>query len=123
MRLYHVMILLNLALGAGAIIGYRWSGRDVERPPATVTAGPAAGRIDAETWIVKGIVRGAIPEQSLIVITHEPIPGLMGAMTMGFRAEPVRLLDGLLAGDLVEFTINKRGDELLMVAVRSEAGR
>jgi Cu/Ag efflux protein CusF len=122
MRLYRVVILVNLALGAGVMIGYHWSARDLSRPPVPLPAG-AAAPAGARNWTVKGIVRGTIPAQNLIVITHEPIPGLMGAMTMGFRAEPGRLLEGLLAGDLIEFTINKRGNELLMVAVRREADR
>jgi Cu/Ag efflux protein CusF len=72
---------------------------------------------------VKGIVRGTIPAQNLVVITHEPIPGLMGAMTMGFRAEGARLLEGLTAGDLVEFSLDERGKELLVVALRKEGAR
>jgi len=112
-----VVILLNLALGAGVLLGYHWSARDLSR--AQVAATPP----DMGNSIVKGIVRGTVPEQDLVVITHEPIAGLMGAMTMGFRAEPSRLLEGLGAGDLIEFTLSKREKELLVVAVRKEATR
>lgn len=122
MRLYPVVILLNLALGAGVVIGYHWSARDLSRPPAPVPAG-AAAPAGARSWPVKGIVRGTIPAQNLVVITHEPIPGLMGAMTMGFRAQPARLLDGLTAGDVVEFTLDERGKELVVVALRKEGAR
>jgi Cu/Ag efflux protein CusF len=123
MRLYKVVILVNLALATGVLIGYQWSTREVSRSQRGATASPIAGQGDRVSWTVKGIIRGTVPDQNLVVITHEPIPGLMGAMTMGFRAEPARLLPGLSAGDLVEFTVDKRGGDLFVVAVTKEGKR
>jgi Cu/Ag efflux protein CusF len=120
MRLSTAMMLLNLTLGAGVLIGYQWSARDLGRPPSPVTSGRADARPDTGIWTVKGIVRGVIPAQNLVVVTHEPIPGLMGAMTMRFRVEPSRPLERLSAGDLIEFTLERRGTELVVVALRKE---
>ncbi len=124
MRLYKVVILANLAFGLGLLAGYLWWERDVDRlrrqlsavkPP---TAAQAAGE---RSWSVRGIVRGFLPEMNLIVITHEPIPGLMGSMTMGFRAGTPSLLRGLTPGDRIEFTLKEAGSQLVVVALRKEA--
>jgi protein SCO1/2 len=44
------------------------------------------------------------PGQSMIV-SHSSIPGYMDAMTMPFRVEPAKVLDGLRPGDAVAFTL------------------
>jgi Cu/Ag efflux protein CusF len=117
MRVSKVVILVNLALGVGLLIGYQWGAREARQAaPALTAPGSPQGR----QWTVKGIVRGTLPEQGMVVITHEPIPGLMGAMTMGFRVEPGRSLDGLQAGEVVELELDGRGAELRVVALRKQ---
>ncbi len=123
MRLYKVVILVNIALGTGYLFGYHWWGQEVIRLKRELTtAKQVADRQAGErSWSVKGIVRGVSPETNLIFVTHEPIPGLMGSMTMGFRMEDSKLLRGLNPGDLIQFTLKETGNQLVVVALRKEA--
>ncbi len=50
-------------------------------------------------------------------LTHEAMPGLMDAMTMGFEADAPQMLDGLAPGDPVRFTVRKDGERLVLVAI------
>jgi Cu/Ag efflux protein CusF len=54
----------------------------------------------------EGTVTAVVLERHQIVVDHEEIKGFMGAMTMGYRAEPPSLLEGLQAGDRIRFTID-----------------
>jgi len=40
-----------------------------------------------------------------VTVKHEDVPGLMSGMTMPFKVEDPKLLDGLTAGDLVKATL------------------
>ncbi|HXG03171.1 MAG TPA: copper-binding protein [Candidatus Binatia bacterium] len=108
-----------VALVAGVLIGYSLSAGDLGRP-ATSPGAPPGAPAGARSWTVKGIVRGTLPSEKLVVITHEPIPGLMGAMTMAFRVEAADMLEGLTAGDVIEFRLEERGQERLIRALRKE---
>jgi Cu/Ag efflux protein CusF len=124
MRLYKVVILVNLALGVGALVGYHWWGQETERlrrelDDARQATRPSAGGEHA--WSMRGIIRAVAPERKFVIITHEEIPGLMGAMTMAFPTTDGKLLRGLTPGDRVEFTLKAEGGELVLVAVRKEA--
>lgn len=48
----------------------------------------------------------AVVPGSQVVLDHEPIPGFMDAMTMGYKVDPPSILQGLEAGDSVRFTID-----------------
>lgn len=126
MRLYKIVILVNIALGIGYLFGYHWWGQELirlNRELAALKQAAPARQAGERSWSVKGIVRGVSLELKLIFITHEAIPGLMGAMTMGFRADNSTLLRGLGPGDLIQFTIKERGDQLVIVTLRKEASR
>lgn len=126
MRLYKVVILVNIALGLGYLVGYHWWGQEVirlKRELATAKQTGVARQIGERSWPVKGIVRGIAPQLNLLFVTHEPIPGLMPGMTMGFRTENPKLLQGLDAGDRIEFTLKETGNQLVVVAVRKEERR
>lgn len=121
MRPFHVALLLNLALLVGAGGGYAWWGRRVERLDAELRqtqrrvarlerelaaarpAGATGGSV--QEWQVRGIVRAVLPELNVIVISHEDIPGYMGAMTMGFRAAAPEIHAAVRIGDAVRFTL------------------
>jgi Cu/Ag efflux protein CusF len=62
-------------------------------------------------------VRSVVPKLGAIFLTHEAMPGLMDAMTMGFEAEDPKLLDGLTPGDPVRFTVRKDGERLVVVSI------
>ena len=126
MRLYKVVILVNVALAAGFLLGYHWWSQENARLVREVRAArqavlaPGAGE---GTWTAKGIYRGMIPEQNLILVTHEEVPGLMSAMTMGFPLRDAKPPRGLSPGDRIAFTLKEDGNRLVVVALRKEASQ
>ena len=118
MRLWKVLVLLNLALGVGIGLGYvRWA-REVRGLQDEIDRLRAeAARPSVQSWTVRGIVRSLIPKLGAVFLTHEALPGLMDAMTMGFEADDPKLLDGLAAGDSVRFTVRREGEKLILVAI------
>jgi Cu/Ag efflux protein CusF len=124
MRLWKVVVLVNVALGIGVTAGYlRW-GREArllrDELLASQAAPPEASGGD-RTWTVRGIVRGLVPDLGAVILTHEAMPGLMGAMTMAFEADDPRLLAGLGPGDRVRFTVRHAGERLVLVAIAKDA--
>lgn len=107
MRLWRVVLLINLALGLGLMLGYlAWGreasrlGRDLEQARRQqIVAG--VSRI----WSSRGVVRAVLPELNVVVLTHEDLAGFMGSMTMGFRVHDPKLYEGLDIGDVVRFTL------------------
>ena len=58
------------------------------------------------------------PTRPVIVLRHEPIPGLMDqSMYMPFLVASVELLDGLRVGDRIAFAIKETPDALLIVGI------
>lgn len=105
MRLWAAVVLVNLALGLGVGAGWVWWGRRVERLEAELArGGPPAAATERE-WRVLGVVRAVLPEDGVVVITHEDIPGFMPAMTMGFRTAGPEIARALAVGDEVRFTL------------------
>ena len=107
MRLWRVVLLINLALGLGLMLGYlAWGreaaslGRDLEQARRLQIV-PGVQR----TWHSRGVVRAVLPELNVVVLTHEDLAGFMGSMTMGFRVHDPKLYDGLDIGDVVRFTL------------------
>ena len=108
MRLWRVVLLLNLAVGVGVLVGWLAWGQQIpglerrlleSRQRVLVIGGE-------QTWIVKGVVRAVIPEIQVVVLTHEEIPGFMPAgMTMGFKVQNAKALDRARVGDVVRFTL------------------
>jgi hypothetical protein len=102
MRIWKVMLLLNLALAAGLLAGYGFWGRQASRLGTELEqlqaetlrlqrerdAAAAGAQPGMQQWAARGIVRGAYPQ--LVMVSHEAITGLLPARTTGFR----------LAGDL-----------------------
>ena len=124
MRLWKVVVIVNLALAIGVGLGYlRW-GREARQLGQELTAArqalrerPAVG----QSWTVSGIVRMVLPQVGGVFLTHEAIPGLMQAMTMGFQVEDPKILTGLQPGDRVRFTVRLKGEQPFVVAIEKDA--
>lgn len=118
MRLWKVAVLLNLALGLGIGLGYlRWAREVRGLQDELVRLRAEATQAAPQSWTVRGIVRSIIPKLGAVFLTHEALPGLMDAMTMGFETDNPKLLDGLAPGDAVRFTVRRDGERLVLVAI------
>jgi Cu/Ag efflux protein CusF len=114
---------VTLAVGIG--LGYvRW-GRETRelrealaraqevRPQQAAAPGP---------WNARGVVRIVLPSQGVIFVTHEPIPGLMPGATRAFPVAGASLFTGLEPGDPVRFTLERRGQRVVLVAIERDRG-
>jgi Cu/Ag efflux protein CusF len=120
MRLYRVILLVNLAVGVGFLLGSLWWGPEVgrlRREIASSRQGATARLSTNGSWSAHGIVRVLAPEINRIFIDHEAIPGLMEAMTMAFEPEDPKLFNGLAPGDQISFTLRKKGERLVLTEV------
>jgi Cu/Ag efflux protein CusF len=123
MRLWKVVVLLNLALALGGGGGLLYRAREIRtlRQELADARQAATSRPGGERqWSLRGIVRLALPTQSALFVTHEAVPELMEGMTMGFEVADARLLDGLQPGDAIRFTLRQEGQRLRIVAVQKE---
>src|SRR5262249_43571338 len=80
--------------------------------PASVTAQHREHSAHLSSQGSQSLVRGegrviaVVPGSGQIVVDHREIPGVMGAMTMGYRVEPPSLLEQVKAGDMIRFTLD-----------------
>jgi Cu(I)/Ag(I) efflux system protein CusF len=78
---------------------------DRERPTPPKASGPAAA-VATTSYQAEGRVIATNAKFPSIEIDHQEIKGLMPAMTMEFYVKDKSLLEGLKAGDHIEFTID-----------------
>jgi len=122
MRLWRVVLLVNLALGVGLLVGYLVWGR----PLASVRAEAEALRAQAvpagveRVFRGRGVVRALVSEINVIVLSHEDIPGFMPPMTMGFRTQDPKLYEGIAVGDVVAFTLRGVPPNVTVTELRKE---
>jgi Cu/Ag efflux protein CusF len=121
MRMWRVVLLLNLTLAAGIGGGYLWWGRKVEQLTRELTVARAAASSTEREYKGQGVVRAVLPDMNLIVITHDEIAGYMPAMTMGFRAASPKIHEGAAIGDAVRFTLRGTPPNLAIVAIEKAA--
>jgi Cu/Ag efflux protein CusF len=122
MRVWKVVLLMNLALALGLGVGWLWWGRQARRladdlEAARVAAVPAGEREFKST----GIVRAGMTDLGLLVITHGDIPGYMPPMTMGFRTASPAILASVKPGDAVRFTLRGTPPNLAITAIEKTA--
>lgn len=126
MAVYRVVILVNLALAIGALAGYLWRQSEVDALRNDLNRArleTPERATQPRQWSASGIVRGPLPDRGALVITHEPIGELMGAMTMAFPVADPRLLGAARAGERVRFTVVERERDLIVVAVEREESK
>jgi Cu/Ag efflux protein CusF len=119
MRLWRAILLMNLALGLGLLLGYLAWGRQylqLEQELELMRQQSATSRVE-RTWTVRGVVRAVLPDSNVVVLTHEEIPGFMTPMTMGFRVHDPQLYRGLDIGDAVRFTLTGVPPDVVITAI------
>ena len=73
---------------------------------ATLTAAAACSRApEPRRYEVRGQILGINPERQEVLVNHEDIPGFMPAMTMPYKVQDPKLLEGKQPGDLVTATL------------------
>lgn len=108
MKLWRAVLLMNLALGIGLMLGYLGWGREAIRLERELALSRQRGGFiigTEQALSAQGVVRAVLPEINVVVLTHDDIPDYMTAMTMGFRVRDAGLLQGLEVGDVVRFTL------------------
>jgi Cu/Ag efflux protein CusF len=123
MSIYRLVVLVNLALAVGALAGYLWRQSEVDalRSDLNRVRLQVFERVgQPRQWSARGIIRGPLPGRGALVITHEPIGGLMGAMTMAFTVADRRFLGVAPTGEHVRFTVVERDRDLVVTAVERE---
>ncbi|MEE8580740.1 MAG: SCO family protein [Myxococcota bacterium] len=68
-----------------------------------------AGCDRSTLYPARGVVQDVNAEYGQVVIAHEDIPGLMPAMTMNFDVPDEALLERLVPGSVIEFTVEFNG--------------
>jgi protein SCO1 len=91
-------IILICALTLTAVLGVLALHQRNQRPAQVALADP-------KTFEVRGQVRSIDVPSKVVRITHEAIPNYMPAMTMPFSVKDSALLEGLAAGDSVQFQL------------------
>jgi Cu/Ag efflux protein CusF len=123
MRLWRVVLLLNLAVGVGVLVGWLAWGQQIPHLERRLLESRQRILIvgGEQTWIVKGVVRAVIPEIQVVVLTHEEIPGFMpAAMTMGFKVQDPKVLERARVGDVVRFTLRGVPPDVRITALVKE---
>ena len=123
MRLWRVVLLLNLAVAVGVLVGWLAWGQQIPRLERRLLESQQRVLVvgGEQTWIVKGVVRAVIPEIQVVVLTHEEIPGFMPAgMTMGFKVQDPKVLERARVGDVVRFTLTGVPPDVQITALVKE---
>ena len=123
MRLWRVVLLLNVAVAVGVLLGWLAWGQQISRLDRRLLESQQRVRVvgGEQTWVVKGVVRAVIPDIQVVVLTHDEIPGLMPAgMTMGFKAAGPKVLESARVGDIVRFTLTGVPPDVQITALVKE---
>jgi Cu/Ag efflux protein CusF len=123
MRVWRVVVLVDLALALGLGWGWLWWGQQARRLTAELeTARAAAATAGGEReYQATGVVRAGLPDIGILVVTHGEIAGYMPPMTMGFRAASPKILESVRPGDAVRFTLRGTPPNLAITAIDKTA--
>jgi Cu/Ag efflux protein CusF len=122
MRLWRVVLLINLALALGLMLGYLAWGREVSRLDRELDQARRQQAVGGgRSWQSRGVVRAVLPELNVVVLTHDELTGYMGSMTMGFRVHDPKLYDGLDIGDVVRFTLSGTPPDVEITSIVKQA--
>ena len=122
MKLWRAVVLMNLALALGVVLGYIAWGRQVSGLEAELAlARERSLQVGVErVFDAQGVVRAVLQEINVVVLTHDDIGGFMPAMTMGFRIRDPQLLQGVAVGDTVRFKLRGVPPNLVIVEIAKQ---
>src|SRR5439155_9062850 len=119
-RLWRAVLLMNLALALGLMLGYLAWGRQLVGLELELSTARQQAAALTRTWTVRGIVRAILPQANIVILTHEDIPGFMASMTMGFLVKDPALYQGLDIGETVRFTLTGTPPNVVITAIERE---
>jgi len=90
---------------------------DSRESPKPETVSDPAAAVQTTTYHGVGIVKSTNVKLPSIEIQHQDIPGLMPAMTMEFYVKDKSLLDGVKAGDRIDFVLENGVAGLRVVGI------
>lgn len=102
-----LILVTALALAATAPAFAQHAGHGTAKPAAT-----AAGEM------ADGEVRRIDKARGTVLLKHGEIKNLMGPMTMSFKLKDPKMADQLKEGDQVRFTVEQKGDDLVITSIR-----
>jgi manganese oxidase len=68
-----------------------------------------------------GIIVATVPRMGRLIVNHEEIKGFMAAMEMSYPVAQPQLLDGINAGDKIEFVIDPAASRIVGITVIERA--
>jgi protein SCO1 len=86
---------------------------------ASIVGACTPARPETASYELSGQIVAIRPEVAEVTIRHGDIAGFMPAMTMPFRVQDRRLLDGRSAGDLVKATLVVTGEAAYLSSLES----
>jgi len=94
------------------------SASNMPNMPAATSQQPAATAQPSAENRGMGVVQSVDAANGSLTIAHEPIPGLgWPAMTMAFKVARPELLEGVSAGQHIEFTLQGRDMSAVVSAI------
>jgi len=73
----------------------------------------------AATHKATGIVKSVDAKNSTVTLAHEPVASMKWpAMTMAFKADDPKLVQGLARGQKVNFEFTQRGKDYVLTAIK-----
>jgi len=103
-----LMFITVLAMAAGPAFAQHAGHGTMAKPTAAAAAEPADGE-----------VRRIDKSRGTVLLKHGEIKSVnMGAMTMSFKLKDPAMADQLKEGDKVKFTVEHKGDDLIVTSIR-----
>ena len=115
--------LLAAGLFAGAAsLAFAHSAGDKDDDGCGCDMPKAGAAKPADSHPLKGVIKDILPDQSALLVKHEAIPGVMGAMTMAFKVDAATLA-AAKKGEAITGQVTQKGDDLLLSDVKDAGAK
>ena len=121
-RHWQSIVALSLAVTAAACskpAEERREATPAAQVPAASTA-PSAPGTSKTDYPIRGRVEAVASDRTSVTLDHEEIPGFMAAMKMEYKLANAALATGLKAGDRVSGTLEVRGTDYTITALKKQ---